>query len=156
MKKVIGLVVAVLIAGCGGAGVKSDGSSSGSSASAPAQSAVDTSFYQHWVHSHEEQNGQPSPNIFRPKGSREFAPSRFRMEYAFDLNGQCNYMLKSPTDAHEMRDCIYTKIGNSVYFYDSNGVRLSHLAFTIQSVNQDEMRFAYGVASPSPDKKVAQ
>ena len=152
MKKIMGLVVTAFLAGCGGAGVKTEGSSS----AATTVQARDLSFYQHWVHSHEEQNGQPSPNIFRPKGSREFAPSRFRMEYAFDKNGQCNYMLKSPTDAHEMKSCVYTKIGNSVYFYDTNGVRLSHLAFTIESVNKDELRFAYGVSSPSPDKKVEQ
>lgn len=148
MKKIIGLVVTAFLAGCGGAELNSESASSAPNAPA------DLSFYQHWVHSHEEQNGQPTPNIFRPKGSREFAPSRFRMEYAFDKSGQCNYLFKSPTDAHEMRDCVYTKVGNSVYFYDTNGVRLSHLAFTIQSVNQDEMRFAYGVAAPSPDKKV--
>jgi len=114
------------------------------------------SFYQHWVHSHEEQNGQATPNIFRPKGSREFPPSRFRMEYAFNQSGECKYMVKSPTDAHQMKDCVFTKIGNAVYFYDASGVRLSHLALTIESVNQDEMRFAYGTAAPSPDKKVAQ
>ena len=141
MKKIIGLTLAALIAGCGGAGLKSEGT-----ASKP--KVVDTSFYQHWVHSYEEQNGQKIPNIFRPKGSREFAASRFRMQLAFDQNGQCNYMFLSPTDAHEMRDCVYTKIGNKVYLYDNAGKSLSHLAFTIQSVNKDEMRMAYGVAAP--------
>ena len=139
MNKIIGLTLAVLISGCGGAELKPEGASS---------KPTDTSFYQHWVHSYEEQNGQKIPNIFRPKGSREFATSRFRMQFAFDPSGQCNYMFLSPTDAHEIRDCVYTKIGNTVYLYDKGGASLSHLAFTIQSVNKDEMRMTYGVAKP--------
>ena len=139
MNKIIGLALAVLISGCGGTELNSEGASS---------KPTDTSFYQHWVHSYEEQNGQKIPNIFRPKGSREFAPSRFRMQFAFDPSGQCNYMFLSPTDAHEIRDCVYTKIGNTVYLYDKGGASLSHLAFTIQSVNTGEMRMAYGVAKP--------
>ena len=143
MNKIIGLTLAVLISGCGGAGLNSEGASS---------KPTDTSFYQHWVHSYEEQNGQKIPNIFRPKGSREFAPSRFRMQFAFDPSGQCNYMFLSPTDAHEIRDCVYTKIGNTVYLYDKGGASLSHLAFTIQSVNKDEMRLTYGIAKPVKKK----
>ena len=143
MNKIIGLTLAVLISGCGGAGLNSEGASS---------KTTDTSFYQHWVHSYEEQNGQKIPNIFRPKGSREFAPSRFRMQFAFDPSGQCNYMFLSPTDAHEIRDCVYTKIGNTVYLYDKGGASLSHLAFTIQSVNKDEMRMTYGIAKPVKKK----
>jgi len=141
MKKIIGLVISVFITGCGGAGLNSEGASS-------KPKAIDTSFYQHWVHSYEEQNGKKTPNIFRLKGSRGFAPSRFRMQFAFDQSGQCNYMFLSPTDAHEMRDCVYTKIGNTVYLYDNGGASLSHLAFTIESVNKDEIRMAYGVAAP--------
>jgi len=135
MKKVIGLVIAMfLVTG----NVKAD----------------ENSFYQHWVHSGEEQNGQATPNIFRPKGSMQFPPSNFRMEYAFNRNGQCLYKFKSQTGAHQMRNCLFTKVGNMVYFYEPNGVRLSHLALTIQVVNGNVMQFAYGTASPSPDKKV--
>ena len=142
MKTIVSLIaMATLIAGCGGAGIKSDGP--------PTSKPTDTSFYQQWVHSYEEQNGQKTPNIFRPKGSRDFPASRFRMQLAFDPSGQCNYMFLSPTDAHEMRDCVYTKIGNAVYLYDNGGASLAHLAFTIQSVNKDEMRMAYGVATPA-------
>ncbi|MEH6457239.1 MAG: hypothetical protein V7749_13000 [Cocleimonas sp.] len=141
MKKIIGLIIAALISGCSGAGLNSEDASSKSK-------TVDTSFYQHWVHSYEEQNGQKIPNIFRPKGSREFGPSRFRMEFAFDQNGQCNYKFLSSVDAHQIRNCVYTKIGNTVYLYDNGGASLSHLAFTIESVNNGEMRMAYGVATP--------
>lgn len=144
MKKINRLLLtifALFIAGCAGTGLNSEGATS-------KPKVVDTSFYQHWVHSYEEQNGQKTPNIFRPKSSREFAPSRFRMEFAFDQNGQCNYMFLSPVDAHQIRNCVYTKIGNAVYLYDNGGASLSHLAFTIQSVNNGEMRMAYGVAAP--------
>ena len=143
MKKIIGLVISLLIAGCGGAGLNSEGGTS-----TPKQKPLDTSFYQEWVHSYEEQNGEKTPNIFRPKSSREFPPSRFRMQFAFDQYGQCTYMYLSPTDAHELRNCVYTKIGNSVYLYDSAGGSLNHLAFTIQSVNASEMKMSYGVAAP--------
>lgn len=148
MKKLIGLLIApisaVIISGCSGIEATSDDVASA------AQKPTDNSFYQHWVHSFEEQNGQKTPNIFRPAGSREFAPSRFRMELAFDPNGQCNYMHLSPVNAHQMRNCVYTKIGNTVYLYDSGGASLSHLAFTIQSVNTAEMRLNYGVAGAAP------
>ncbi len=147
MKKIIGLTISLLLMGCGGAGLNSEGASSTGK-----PKAVDTSFYQEWVHSYEEQNGQKTPNIFRPKGSREFPPSRFRMQFAFDQYGQCTYMHLSPTDAHELRNCVYTKIGNSVYLYDSAGGSLNHLAFTIQSVNAGEMKMAYGVVAPAAKK----
>ncbi len=140
MNRMIGLMLVVFITGCGSTGLNSEGASS---------KPADTSFYQHWVHSYEEQNGKKVPNIFRPKGSKEFAPSRFRMQLAFDPNGQCNYMFLSPVDAHQMRDCVYTKIGNTVYLYDNGGASLTHLAFTIQSVNKGEMRMSYGVAKPA-------
>ncbi len=146
MKKCMALMFVSFLAGCGGASIKNDGASS-------QPKAIDTSFYQEWVHSYEEQNGQKTPNIFRPKASREFPPSRFRMQFAFDQYGQCTYMHLSPTDAHELRNCVYTKIGNAVYLYDSAGGNLNHLAFTIQSVNSSEMKMTYGVAAPAAAKK---
>ena len=148
MKKIIGLSISLLLMGCGGADLNTEEVSS-------KPKVRDTSFYQEWVHSYEEQNGQKIPNIFRPKGSREFPPSRFRMQFAFDQFGQCTYMHLSPTDAHELRNCVYTKIGNAVYLYDSAGGSLSHLAFTIQSVDASEMKMSYGVAAPV-DKDAAK
>ena len=145
MKKIIGLIIINLILGCSATETGSD--------EVAVVKPTDLSFYQHWVHAYEAQNGQKTPNIFRPKGSQEFAPSRFRMELAFDQNGQCIYMHLDPADAHHMRDCVYTKIGNTVYLYDSNGSSLSHLAFTIQSVNAGEMKLNYGVATPAPTTK---
>ena len=143
MKRITIILASCLLAACAGTEYSSD---SGSTA------AVNTDFYQHWVHSYEEQNGQKIPNIFRPAGSRAFPPSRFRMEFGFDANGQCKYKFLSPVDAHQMRDCIYTKIGNKVYLYDAAGKALNHLAFTIEYVNKAEMRMAYGVAKTVPKK----
>jgi hypothetical protein len=117
-----------------------------------------SNFYKHWVHSYEEQNGDKVNHIFRPKGSKEFAPARFRMEFAFDQNGQCIYKFLSPTDRHELRDCIYTKINNKVYLYDKGGKSLSHLAFTLaEPANKDVMKMSYGVKVPAkPEKKKKQ
>jgi len=134
----------LFLASCAGVGISDGGS-------AP-RDAENTSFYQHWIHSYEDQNGQKIPNIFRPAGSRQFPPSKFRMEFAFDKSGECNYKFLSPVDRHEMRNCVFTKIGNQVYLYDMQGKSLSHLFFTINSANKDIMKMSYGVKKPA--KKV--
>ena len=140
MKKIltIGIVALLssLLSSCSGI----DGAGSGGT------NPSNANFYQHWVHSFEEQNGAKTPNIFRPKGSREFPAARFRMEFGFDASGQCNYKFLSPTDRHEMRNCVYTKVGNKVYLYDDQGKNLSHLAFTLQqTTSKDLMKMSYGV-----------
>ena len=143
--------LAILLSACAGTGVDETGV-------VGSRATINTDFYRHWVHSYEEQNGQKTPNIFRPKGSREFPPSRFRMEFAFDLNGQCNYKYLSPDDAHQMRDCVYTKIGNKVYIYDQAGILLKHLSFTLQGpARKDQMIMSYGVQEPvSKDAKTGK
>lgn len=139
------LISALFLSAC--AGMES------SSENSKPQKELNTSFYQHWVHSFEEQNGQKVSNIFRPKGSRDFPLSKFRMEFAFDTSGECNYKFLSPVDRHEMRNCVFTKIGDSVYLYDSQGKLLSHLSFTVNSATQDRMIMSYGVKSPVVEKK---
>ena len=142
MKRVSILFGASMLTACAGTGDVSNGGAGGSI-------PINTNFYNHWVHSFEEQNGQKTPNIFRLKGSRVFPPSRFRMEFGFDTSGQCNYKYLSPVDAHEMRDCVYTKIGNKVYIYDQAGTLLKHISFTLQSpASKDQMLMTYGVAVP--------
>ena len=144
MKKIIGLIVTVFISGCAGTELKTDDSA----LPEITINQTDSSFYQHWVHSYEEQNGQSTANIFRPANSKAFAPSRFRMELAFDKSGQCNYMFFSPTGAHQMLDCVYTKIGKQVYLYDKRGASLAHLGFTIQTINSGEMRLVHDLEKP--------
>lgn len=53
---------------------------------------------QHWVHSFEEEGREIL--FFRPKDFKEFAPSRFRMEYIFERGGACDWMYLAPNDAH--------------------------------------------------------
>ena len=128
-----------LLAGCAGVGLPDGGG----------KEVNNTNFYQHWVHSYEEQGEKKTPNIFRPKGSKEFPVSRFRMELGFDPSGQCNYKFLSPNDAHEMRNCVFTKIGNKVYIYDKDGKLLKHLSFTlVKPAIKDEMQMSYGIQAP--------
>jgi len=139
MKKYSILVLlSIFLPAC--AGKEASGSAGGS------KMADNMNFYQDWVHSYEEQNGDKVLNIFRPKGSREFPASRFRMEFAFDASGQCNYKFLSPTDRHEMRNCVYTKIGNTIYIYNDAGKLLPHLSFTLKRpTTADVMQMSYGV-----------
>jgi hypothetical protein len=80
------------------------------------------------------------------------------MEFGFDPSGQCNYKFLSPIDAHEMRNCVFTKVGNKVYIYDEQGKLLKHLLFTLEKpTTSDEMRMSYGIKVPvkkeAPKKK---
>ncbi len=140
-KSIISLTLflsAGLLTGCAGVDVEENGTE-----------VKDTNFYRHWVHSYEEQGGKKTPNIFRLKGSREFPASRFRMEFAFDPSGQCNYKYLSPRDAHEMRNCVFTKIGNKVYIYDEQGKLIKHLLFTLEGpATSDQMQMSYGIKAP--------
>jgi len=115
------------------------------------RATVNTNFYQRWVHSYEEQNGNPTPNIFRPAGSVESSEGGFRMEYAFDMNGECIYKDKNSAS---MKNCVFTKIGKKVYLYDAQGKLLSHLIFTlVEEPSVDRMRFTYGIKAPVKKEK---
>lgn len=116
---------------------------------------INTNFYQNWVHSYEEQNGNPTLNIFRPAGSQEFSPGGFRMEYAFNTNGECSYKDKNSSN---MFNCVFTKIGKKVYLYDIQGKLLSHMIFTlVEEPSANQMSFTYGIKAPvkkeEPKKK---
>lgn len=62
---------------------------------------------QHWVNSHEEETANSDIKVYRPKNSREFPPSRFRMQYIFFEDGTCQWYYLSPTDGHHFRDGIW-------------------------------------------------
>lgn len=107
-------------------------------------------FYQHWVNAYEEQTA--GKMIFRPKGSQEFPASRFRMEYVFKNDGSCQYKYLSPIDKHEMKSCVYTKVGNKVYVYNDSGRVVPDLSFTLSApASKDVMLFTKGVAAPVKD-----
>lgn len=57
---------------------------------------------QHWIHSREEQQTDQE-QIYRPTGFKEFPPSRFRMEYIFNKNGDCEWYYLSPDDGHKFK-----------------------------------------------------
>lgn len=109
-------------------------------------------FYQHWINSYEEQTaGQV---VFRPQGSMEFPPSRFRMAYIFNIDGSCQYKYLSPVDAHRMENCVYTKVGNKVYIYDETGKLIPDLSFTLSSpARKDVMYINKGIQKPEPSLK---
>lgn len=144
MRKILLFLVAISLSAC--VGIEN-------SNSAGSKAADNINFYQHWVHAYEEQNGTKTPNIFRLAGSKEFPPSRFRMEFGFDPNGQCHYKFLSPDDRHEMRGCVYTKIDNKVFIYNDAGKLLPQLSFTlIEPAQKDIIRITYGVQSAKPKK----
>ncbi|KAG1707549.1 hypothetical protein GQR58_003222 [Nymphon striatum] len=132
---------AVLLASCAGVALEEE------------QKKASTHFYQHWVNSYEEQtNGNI---VFRPSGSKEFPPSRFRMAYKFDLDGSCQYKHLSENDAHRMESCVYTKVGNKVYIYDNSGKLVPDLSFTLVApANKDILLLRKGVTDPVKEAKL--
>ncbi|HBU08300.1 MAG: hypothetical protein A2471_04955 [Omnitrophica WOR_2 bacterium RIFOXYC2_FULL_45_15] len=58
---------------------------------------------QRWVHSFEEQQQADKDSIYRPKDFKEFPGSRFRMQYIFYKNGDCEWYYLSPDDAHHFK-----------------------------------------------------
>ena len=58
---------------------------------------------QRWVHSFEEQQQADKDSIYRPKDFKEFPASRFRMQYIFYKNGDCEWYYLSPDDAHHFK-----------------------------------------------------
>ena len=67
-------------------------------------SAINTELLcRHWVHSVEEQKGTEKTRIYRPSDFKQFPPSRFRMQYIFYKNGDCEWYYLSPDDAHRFK-----------------------------------------------------
>ena len=65
---------------------------------------IDTEILsQHWMRSMEEEKPGEKDQIFRPAGSREFPPSRFRMQYKFGANGDCEWLDLVANDAHQLK-----------------------------------------------------
>jgi hypothetical protein len=64
-------------------------------------SGIDTDYLcRHWVHSVEEQTRGEKALIYRPSDFKQFPASRFRMQYVFYKNGDCEWYYLSPDDAH--------------------------------------------------------
>jgi hypothetical protein len=58
---------------------------------------------QRWVRSTEDERAGDDVQAFRPSIARTFPPSRFRMIYEFQPNGECAWLALAPDDAHQMR-----------------------------------------------------
>ena len=52
-----------------------------------------------WKHSYEE-DPSDGVDLYRPCDSMEFPPSRFRETMTFRENGECEFLVLSPNDAH--------------------------------------------------------
>jgi hypothetical protein len=57
----------------------------------------------HWVNSFEEQRQYDTAQIYRPESFKEFPPSRFRMQYIFQKDGDCEWYYLSPDDNHQFK-----------------------------------------------------
>jgi len=67
-------------------------------------SGIDTAHLcRHWVHSVEEQTPNEKVQIYRPADFKQFPASRFRMQYIFYKNGDCEWYYLSPDDAHRFK-----------------------------------------------------
>ena len=65
---------------------------------------IDTAeLFRHWVNSVEEQTQTEKAQIYRPADFKRFPPSRFRMQYIFHKNGDCEWYYLSPDDAHRFK-----------------------------------------------------
>jgi hypothetical protein len=68
---------------------------------------IDTKLLcQSWVHFFEEQTTNDSVQIYHSKEFKDVRPSRFRMQYTFHEDGQCDWLFLAPDDGH------YFKKGN--------------------------------------------
>jgi len=148
---IIGMIMLLALTGC----VATNNAAVGKGANAKSQkrAQLNTNFYQHWVNSYEEQGGNPSLNIFRPAGSRDFSSGGFRMELDFKPDGTCRY---KDANTGNMWRCVYTKIGKKVYMYNQQGGLLGDLIFTlVEEPRQDMMRLTYGIISAIKKEKPA-
>ena len=59
---------------------------------------------QSWVHSVEEQKPDDNIQIYRPRNTKEFPPSRFRMKYIFSVDQKCHWYYLAPNDGHHFRE----------------------------------------------------
>lgn len=74
------------------------------SGSSQTQVRINTEYLcQHWVRSREEEHQTDRDQIYRPKNFKEFPVSRFRMQYIFRKNGDCDWYYLAPDDNHHFK-----------------------------------------------------
>lgn len=84
-----------------GGSPKSPSVNARASGSGKARVSVNTKYLcQHWVSSREEERQTDKDQLYRPKDFKTFPPSRFRMQYIFHKNGDCEWYFLAPDDGH--------------------------------------------------------
>ncbi len=100
---------------------------------------------QSWTHSREEEQPDDSSQIFRPSAFKTFAPSRFRMQYVFKANGECEWMYLDPADGHHLKPGTWKidqKADRVIRIYDVNGQLTAYSPFRIVELGKDILRIS--------------
>jgi hypothetical protein len=100
---------------------------------------------QDWVDSYEE--AKSGEQIFRPKGSREFPVSPFRMRYVFSKNGECQWLAMAANDGHFLKDGKWKMDGNILIIEKSGRVEY----FKILELTKDLLRLQPSGPPPGED-----
>lgn len=66
-------------------------------------SSSEKDLLQHWVRAQEEDLPGDSVQVYRPAGSVDLPPSRFRMAYKFAADGTCEWLFLAPDDNHRFK-----------------------------------------------------
>ena len=93
-------------------------------------------IYTTWVHSYEEQNTY-YPQLFRPIDYKEFGASRFRMQYTFNQDGSCQWLVLDAGDAHYFQSGTFLRIEQTVLIYDTYGTLQDYISFKITNLKQN-------------------
>ncbi len=88
-----------------------------------------------WKHSYEE-NTSENYEIYRPENYQDFPESRFREVFHFKSNGECEYLVLAPNDAH------YMATGN--WTYDNKNKQL-------KIKKENEVKFIFEIVELSGD-----
>jgi len=102
-------------------------------------------LFQTWTHSHEEEQSDDGVRLFRSADAMSFALSRFRMQYIFSENGDCEWLFLHPADAHYMKPAKWKVAPNDntvILIYDTDGELLKYVSFRIIKLEKDVLQIA--------------
>lgn len=112
--------------------------------SSPVNSSYSESvdFLQSWTRSYEEEtDGDNAIQLYRPSDSRQFPSSWFRNRYVFGRDGNCEWLVFHPSDAHYMEPATWKADfwdRNSISIYNPVGTEV--VRFRILDLASDLMR----------------
>jgi hypothetical protein len=102
-------------------------------------------LFQTWTHSYEEEQSDDGFRLFRSAAAMTFAPSRFRMQYVFSENGNCEWLYLDPADAHHLKPAkwkVDPNDGKVILIYDLDGALLEFVSFRIIKLEKDVLKIA--------------